>query len=90
MIDKKKFEEYVSIQKSGVTNMFDVPTVISLSGGTLDKADCLDIMKNYSKYKKGDFEVVEMIEIKIKAKEDVINKIHDFIDSNGLVAMVIE
>jgi len=31
-----------------------------------------------------------MTEIKIRASEEVINKIHDFIDSNGLVALVIE
>jgi hypothetical protein len=35
---------------SGVTNMFDVRTVESISG--LSKAKIMDIMKNYSQYDK--------------------------------------
>ena len=46
---KEKFEDYVAVQESGVTNMFDVKTVKELSG--LEKEDIKDIMKNYSKYK---------------------------------------
>ena len=49
---KEKFEAYESIRKSGETNMFDVRKVIELSDNGLTKEDCLDIMKNYSKYKK--------------------------------------
>ena len=49
---KEKFEAYESIRKSGKTNMFDVKRVIELSDNELTKEDCLDIMKNYSKYKK--------------------------------------
>jgi hypothetical protein len=49
-MDEKKFKAYVSVQKSGATNMFNVNNVIALSGGILDKADCIDIMKNYGKY----------------------------------------
>lgn len=49
MITKEKFQKYVEVQKSGVTNMFAVKTVMTLSG--LTKEECLDIMKNYSKYK---------------------------------------
>ena len=49
MIDKEKFRKYVVVQKSGVTNMFDVKRVCSLSG--LNEEDCFDIMKNYSLYK---------------------------------------
>ena len=49
MITEKKFEAYVAVQMSGVTNMFNVPMVMSLSG--LTKEECLDIMKNYGKYR---------------------------------------
>lgn len=48
----KKFLDYVKIQKSGITNMWDVDKVIQLSGKSLTENDCLDIMKNYSEYKK--------------------------------------
>ena len=48
MITKSEFKSYVSVQMSGVTNMFDVNTVGSLSG--LSKAKIMDIMKNYSQY----------------------------------------
>ena len=45
-ITKEQFEAYVSVQRSGVTNMFDVRTVTSLSG--LGKTQVMDIMTNYS------------------------------------------
>jgi hypothetical protein len=48
-ITKEKFEDYVDVQQSGVTNMFNINNVVGLSG--LSRVDCLDIMKNYSKYK---------------------------------------
>jgi len=51
-ITKEKFEAYLAVQHSGVTNMWAVDTVIRLSGNSLTEADCLDIMKNYAKYKK--------------------------------------
>lgn len=47
-ITKEKFNEFESVRQSGVTNMFDVPMVIELSG--LEKTEVLDIMKNYGKY----------------------------------------
>jgi len=50
MITKKQFEAYVEVQRSGVTNMWDVDMVSSLSG--LDKETLLDIMKNYGTYSK--------------------------------------
>jgi len=50
IITKEKFLAYYSVQKSGVTNMFDVQTVSDYSG--LDRSEILDIIKNYSKYKK--------------------------------------
>ena len=49
---KEKFLDYVRIQMSGVTNMFDVNCVCSLSKEGLTKEDCMDIMKNYAKYRK--------------------------------------
>jgi len=51
MITKKQFETYLEIQKSGITNMFDVKKVIQLSNETLDKKDCIEIMENYSGFK---------------------------------------
>ena len=49
MVTKEEFNRYVKVQKSGVTNMWDVRRVEQLSG--LDKATIMDIMKNYGKYK---------------------------------------
>ena len=45
MNEKEKFEAYVKVQKSGVTNMFDVRTVCELSG--LEREDAMDIMERY-------------------------------------------
>lgn len=54
-VNKEKFDAYVVVQKSGVTNMFDVPVVITyahrLCGVALTKEDCLYIMENYGKLK---------------------------------------
>ena len=49
-ITKEKFQSYVDVQMSGVTNMFNVPLVCEIS--RLERKEVLDIMKNYSKYKK--------------------------------------
>jgi len=48
VITKEKFESYLSVQKSGVTNMFDAKMVSQLSG--LNKNEIFDIMENYGKY----------------------------------------
>ena len=45
-ITKDQFEAYVRVQKSGVTNMFDVKNVITLTG--LDKETIMEIMNNYN------------------------------------------
>ena len=44
-ITKNQFESYVRVQKSGVTNMFDLRNVTSLTG--LDKEQIMEIMSNY-------------------------------------------
>ena len=44
-ITQEQFEAYVDVQKSGVTNMFDVKTVGELSG--LEKEEIMTIMKSY-------------------------------------------
>ena len=50
-ITKEQFAAYVRVQKSGVTNMFDIRNVTALTG--LDKNQCMIIMKNYNElYKK--------------------------------------
>ncbi len=50
-MNNKKFMAYERIRENGLINMFDIKQVISLSLGELTKEDCLDIMKNYGKYK---------------------------------------
>jgi hypothetical protein len=49
LITKEKFEAYVDVQESGVTNMFDVRTVGMLSG--LDREEIMAIMQNYNNLK---------------------------------------
>ena len=44
-ITKNQFESYVRVQKSGVTNMFDVRNVTALTG--LNKNQIMEIMKTY-------------------------------------------
>ena len=46
-ITKDKFESYVDVQMSGVTNMMDVKTVSELSG--LERQEIITIMRNYNK-----------------------------------------
>ena len=48
-ISREQFEAYVSVQESGVTNMFDVRTVSDLSG--LEKEEIMTIMKSYGELK---------------------------------------
>ena len=53
---KEKFEGYLRVQSSGITNMFAVNNVIQLADQLanveLTRKDCFDIMKNFSKYEK--------------------------------------
>mgnify|MGYP003626442847 FL=1 len=49
-ISKKQFESYVRVQKSGVTNMFDVRNVTALT--SLDKKQIMEIMSNYNEIEK--------------------------------------
>ena len=49
IITKEKFEQYSAVRESGMTNMFDVRMVISLSED-LTREECLEIMSNYGKY----------------------------------------
>ena len=48
-ITKEDFEAYVDVQESGVTNMFDVRMVKSLSG--LEKEQIMTIMQHYGELK---------------------------------------
>ena len=48
-ITQEQFEAYEDVRESGVTNMFDVKTVESISG--LNKGTIMSIMKSYSKLK---------------------------------------
>ena len=50
-MNNKKFMEYERIRESGITNMCNIRKVIELSNGLLTREDCLDVMKNYGKYK---------------------------------------
>tara|TARA_R110002074_G_scaffold183959_1_gene349319 strand:- start:242 stop:421 length:180 start_codon:yes stop_codon:yes gene_type:complete len=49
-ITKEQFTAYVNVQKSGVTNMFDLNNVKTLTG--LNREQCLEIMNNYDKLSK--------------------------------------
>ncbi len=64
-ITKEKFEKYVNVQHSGITNMFNVEKVCALSGLTRDEV--MEIMSNYGKYEHGNF-AVETKEIKKDVK----------------------
>jgi hypothetical protein len=48
-ITQEQFEAYVDVQESGITNMFDVKMVQSLSG--LEKEQIMTIMTNYGELK---------------------------------------
>jgi len=52
MVSEKKFEAYLNVEKSGLTNMFDLNAVVFLCVEVykirLTWGDCLFIMKNYS------------------------------------------
>ena len=48
-ITKEQFEAYVDVQMSGITNMFDVKMVQSLSG--LEKEQIMTIMQHYGELK---------------------------------------
>ena len=54
-VTKEKFEAYVGVQKSGITNMWNVPAVIRIAAMQylvdLTKDDCIYIMKNYRNLK---------------------------------------
>lgn len=51
---QEKFNAYVKVKKSELTNMGDLPMVIRLAKKlydmTLTNEDCIDIMKNYAEY----------------------------------------
>ena len=48
-VTEEEFEAYEDVRESGVTNMFDVKMVESLSG--LSKGTIMSIMKNYGELK---------------------------------------
>ena len=54
-VSKEKFDTYVKIQKSGVTNMWAVSVVVKVSTMfyevELTKEDCFYIMKHYGELK---------------------------------------
>ena len=43
----EQFKEYLEIQNSGVTNMFDIRTIMEISYTGLNKEICRYIMQNY-------------------------------------------
>ena len=44
---REQFEDYIAIRDSGVTNMFAVTTVCSLSSTGLTKDNCMYIMQKF-------------------------------------------
>ena len=53
---KEQFEEYVAIRDSGITNMFDIGYITSISDTGLTRAICLYIMQYFENLAK-EFEV---------------------------------
>ena len=49
-VTKEEFEAYVDVQRSGITNMFDLRTVSELSG--LGRPKIVEIMEKYEIYHK--------------------------------------
>lgn len=47
---KETFQRFLAVQKSGITNMFDINVVCSAA--MLTKAEYFDIIENYDKYEK--------------------------------------
>lgn len=47
-ITKEKVQKYENVRRSGATNMYDIATVMHLSG--LTRGECIDIMKHYDMY----------------------------------------
>ena len=45
---RDQFEEYVAIRDSGITNMFDIRFIESISLTGLNKSICLYIMNHFS------------------------------------------
>lgn len=55
VITKDKFQAYLDVRDSGLTNMFDIPQVIEYAKADdieLTKEDCLYIMKHFSELEK--------------------------------------
>ena len=50
-VTKEQFLAYEEVRQSGRTNMFDIKYVMTLVDEELSREDCLDIMRNYSRYK---------------------------------------
>ena len=57
-VSKEKFRAYVKVQKSGITNMFNITNVIEAADKIFDvkltRGDCIYIMENYKKLKGGE------------------------------------
>lgn len=49
MIDAQQFASYEVVRRSGITNMYAVQTVCDLAN--LEKAEVMEIMKNYGELK---------------------------------------
>lgn len=54
---KEQFEEYLAIRDSGVTNMFDVNFITTISETGLTKDICLYIMKHFDELVDEQYEV---------------------------------
>ncbi len=54
-MNKKKFQAWEKVRKSGLTNMYDINEIrfiaVSKYGQELTKKDCFDIMLHYDKCK---------------------------------------
>ena len=50
-ISEEQFNAFERVRESGITNMFDVPAVIQLTHGILNKKEVHTIMDNYTNLK---------------------------------------
>ena len=59
-ISEEQFNAFERVRESGITNMFDVPAVIQLTHGILNKKEVHTIMDNYTNLK-SKFETMSVI-----------------------------
>lgn len=77
---KEQFEEYVAIRYSGVTNMFDIEYIKSISTTGLKKEHCIYIMRHFvelaAELMKQLVEQVRVTNVKLGRFENLLGQMH--------------